>query len=178
MPKSKATPKTKSRKANILFPGRPNYTGPTKGWFGLLHHDTLAETSHNVNERVDYIKRNKPKREISIRLHNLIYLGGCDAAGRLAPLDAGYESKRAALITDYDSKCAALYAGYSSKLAALDADYSSMRAPLDADYSSKLAPLDADYKSKRAALDAEILCYIRKHIPDCAWDENKKELQF
>ena len=108
---------------NTLFPGRPNYTGPTKGWFGLLHHDTLAETSHNVNERVDYIKRNKRKREISIRLHNLIYLGGCDAADRLAPLDA-------------------------------------------------------DYKSKRAALDAEILCYIREHIPDCAWDDEEEELQF
>ena len=151
MPKSKPV-------SNILFPGRPNYTGPTQGCFGLLHHSVLFETSYNVNERVDYIKRNKPEREISIRLHNLIYLGGCDAVAVNAR--------------------AALYADYESKRAALDADYSSMRAPLDADYSSKLAPLDADYKSKRAALDAEILCYIRKHIPDCAWDENKKELQF
>ena len=67
---------------------------------------------------------------------------------------------------------------YESKRAALLADYDSKRAALDADYDSKLAPLDADYKSKRAALDAEILCYIRKHIPDCAWDGEKKELQF
>ena len=140
MPKSKPV-------SNILFPGRPNYTGPTKGWFGLLHHSVLFETSHNVNERVDYIKRNKPKREIPIRLHNLIYLGGCDAVAVNA---------RAALDADYKSKLAALYA-----------DYKSMRAPLI-----------TDYKSKRAALDAEILCYIGKHIPDCAWDENKKELQF
>ena len=119
---------------NTLFPGRADYTGPTKGWFGLLHHDTLIETSHNVNERIDYIKRYKSKREVPIRLHNLIYLGGCDAVNALAPLDA-----------DYDSKVAALY---------------------------------ADYSSKFAALHAEILCYIRKHIPDCAWDGEKEELQF
>ena len=61
---------------------------------------------------------------------------------------------------------------------AIGADYDSKRAALYADYDSKLAALDADYASKSAALDAKILCYIRKHIPDCAWDENKKELQF
>ena len=149
MPKSKPV-------SNILFPGRADYTGPTKGWFGLLHHSVLFETSHNVNERIDYIKRNKPKREISIRLHNLIYLGGCDAAGRLAPLIADYNSKLAALLADYDSKCAALLA----------------------DYNSKCAPLDADYSSKRAPLDAEVLCYIKKHIPDCAWYEENKKLHF
>ena len=59
---------------NTLFPGRPNYTGPTKGYFGLLHHDQLFEWSDNVLERVAYVKKNKPIAEQAIRLHNMIYI--------------------------------------------------------------------------------------------------------
>ena len=57
---------------NTLFPGRPNYTGPTKGWFGFLHHEQLCEQSHDVNERIHYVMRKKPKNEVAIRLHNMI----------------------------------------------------------------------------------------------------------
>ena len=108
---------------NKLFPGRPNYTGPMKGWFGLLHHSVLCEESHNVMERVEYVKNNKPEREIAIRLHNMIYI-----------------------------------------------------SPAVCDVPAKCAPLDDDYWAKRDALDAEILSYIKKHIPDCAW--NGEELDF
>lgn len=83
--------------SNILFPGRPDYTGPTTGSFGLLHHAILCEHSHDVMERVDYVKREKPKNEIAIRLHNMIYLGGCDAAAKCDPLDAEYRAKRTTL---------------------------------------------------------------------------------
>ena len=88
---------------NTLFPGRPDYIGPTSGTFGLLHHEVLCESSHDVMERVDYIKKHKPKNEVAVRLHNLIYLGGCEAA------------------TDYRTKCAPLYADYEAKCAPLDA---------------------------------------------------------
>ena len=133
---------------NTLFPGRYNYTGPTKGWFAFLHHEQLCEESHDVNERLDYVKREKPKNEVAIRLHNMIYLGGCEAI-----------AKRAALDADYEAKCAPL-----------DADYEAKRAPLYADYEAKRAALYADYEAKCAALDAQIIAYIRVHIPDCAWD--------
>ena len=73
---------------NVLFPGRPDYTGPTTGIFGLLHHEELAESSHDVMERVAYVKANKPANEVAIRLHNMIYLGDCPAAHRRAPLYA------------------------------------------------------------------------------------------
>ena len=126
---------------NTLFPGRPDYIGPTSGTFGLLHHEVLCESSHDVMERVDYIKKHKPKNEVAVRLHNLIYLGGCEAA------------------TDYKAKCDALYADYKAK-----------RDALYADYEAKRDALDADYVAKRAALDAQIIAYIRVHIPDCAWD--------
>ena len=106
---------------NTLFPGRYNYTGPTKGWFAFLHHEQLCEESHDVNERLDYVKREKPKNEVAIRLHNMIYLGGCEAI-----------AKRAALDADYEAKCAPLYADYKAKCAPLDADYKAKCAPLDA----------------------------------------------
>ena len=86
---------------NTLFPGRYNYTGPTKGWFAFLHHEQLCEESHDVNERLDYVKREKPKNEVAIRLHNMIYLGGCEAIAKLAPLDADYKAKLAPLDADY-----------------------------------------------------------------------------
>lgn len=73
---------------NALFPGRPGYTGPTSGDFGLLHHDVLAESSHDVIERVTYVRREKPANEVAIRLHNMIFLGGCPAAAERAALYA------------------------------------------------------------------------------------------
>lgn len=60
---------------NVLFPARPSYLGPGKGHFGLLHHEVLFEPSHDVKERVDYVRRAKPYQEVTIRLHNMIYLG-------------------------------------------------------------------------------------------------------
>ena len=63
---------------NTLFPGRDNYIGPMLGWFGFLHHATLFEHSSYVHERVEYIRIYKPKHEIAIRLHNMIYWGDCD----------------------------------------------------------------------------------------------------
>ncbi len=59
---------------NRTYPGRPNYEGPVQGIFGLLHHSVLAEWSHNVMERVEYVKKAKPKHEVDIRLWNMCYL--------------------------------------------------------------------------------------------------------
>ena len=111
---------------NTLFPGRPDYTGPASGVFGLLHHETLVETSHDVNERIAYVKRAKPKHEVAIRLYNMIYLGNCKAAVKYDVLTADYAAKRGAL---YDN-----------------------------------------YEAKRAPLAIKVTAYIRKHIPDTAWN--------
>lgn len=77
---------------NKLFPGRPDYTGPTEGYFAFLHHDVLFEKSHNVAERVAYVKAEKPERKRKIRLHNMLYL-----PFMTSPLLADYEAKRALL---------------------------------------------------------------------------------
>ncbi|MDZ4250410.1 MAG: hypothetical protein U0990_10005 [Candidatus Nanopelagicales bacterium] len=159
-----------SKMINTLFPGRPDYVGPTSGIFGLLHHDVLIEDSHDVMERVAYVRREKPKREIAVRLHNMIYLSGCNTVLSRAPLYADYRAKCAPLYADYRAKCAPLDADYDAKCAPLDADYDAKCATLYADYDAKCAPLYADYRAKCAPLDAEILIYIKAHIPDCAWD--------
>jgi hypothetical protein len=166
---------------NTLFPGRDNYTGPTKGWFAFLHHEQLCEESHDVNERLDYVKREKPKNEVVIRLHNMIYLGGCEVIVKHALLDADHKAKCALLGADFEAKRAPLDADFEAKHALLDADFEAKRAPLDAgyrakrallhaDYAVKRALLCADYAAKRAPLYAEILAYIKSNIPDCAWD--------
>ena len=107
---------------NTLFPGRDNYTGPTKGWFAFLHHEQLCEESHDVNERLDYVKREKPKNEVVIRLHNMIYLGGCEVIIKRALLDADHKAKSALLDADYEVKRALLCADYAAKRAPLDAE--------------------------------------------------------
>jgi uncharacterized protein YdeI (YjbR/CyaY-like superfamily) len=40
----------------------------TKGMFWHVHHDVLLEYSHDINERVAYIKAKKPKEEVPLRL--------------------------------------------------------------------------------------------------------------
>jgi len=107
---------------NILFPGRPDYTGPTTGVFFAVHHDRICEHSYDIMNRVRYIKKYKAKNEIEIRLHNLMYLGGCEAAAKRAQLDADYLAKCAQLDADYDAECEALYADYEAKCAPLDAE--------------------------------------------------------
>ena len=43
----------------------------TKGMFWHIHHDVLVEWSDNIQERIDYIKKEKPENEIETRLHLL-----------------------------------------------------------------------------------------------------------
>ena len=96
---------------NILFPGRPKYTGPITGLFGLLHHERLCEFSHDVNERIAYVRREKAAAEIVIRLHNMIYLG--DYKVKFAVLAAAYHPKfarRVSLKAAYYTKSNPVYA--------------------------------------------------------------------
>ena len=68
-------PKTPKSSANILFPGLPNYTGPVKGYFTVLHHEaTIIEWSDDVMERIEYILHNKDANEVDIRLRHIVYL--------------------------------------------------------------------------------------------------------
>lgn len=71
----------KAAPRNKLFPGRDNYTGPANGWFAMLHHEQLFEHTDfgggysSVQDRVSYVKSEKPSRELPVRLKNMMYLG-------------------------------------------------------------------------------------------------------
>ena len=162
---------------NVLFPGRPNYTGPTSGWFGLLHHSELFETSHNVQERIAYVKANKPDREVSLRLHNMVYLGAiastCDKRDALDAHWQACQAKRDALYADYRAKRDTLDAHWQAKHAPLYADYLAKRDALYARWQAKRDVRYAHWQAKRAPLDAEVLAYILSVMPDCAWNGKK-----
>ena len=144
---------TKVAETNTKFPGRPDYTGPTVGWFGLLHHRKLFEFSHNIMERVDYVRREKFKSEVATRLWNMIYID---------PVDCHAPAKHTPLVADYGARYRAAY--YGAKICP------------GADLAVKSAELYADYEVKNALLEGEIVAYIRSQIPDCAW--NGKTLVF
>src|ERR1035437_10124714 len=165
---------------NKLFPGRPDYTGPTKGWFGLLHHDELVEHSWDVTERVRYVRNIKPTKEVGIRLHNMIYLGGCktvvkrdalanDTAAKLSTINAGWNVNRRALSTEHTKEAGLLYSldtDHTIKLNAIDTDYAAKCDALAVTYSVKRIANYADFTTKRNVLDVEILAYIKTYIPD------------
>ena len=44
-------------------PTKPKYT-----YYWHIHHDTLCEGTYNIKERIAYIKKHKPKKEIPTRL--------------------------------------------------------------------------------------------------------------
>lgn len=43
----------------------------TRGFFWHIHHDKLLEWSSNIEERIEYIKKNKPANEQELRLRLL-----------------------------------------------------------------------------------------------------------
>lgn len=76
MPKIKRKTKKRTPRPNMLFPGRPAYQGPQRGWFAFVHHGKLFErATEDIDNRVEYVKTQKPREEISTRLSHIMYLG-------------------------------------------------------------------------------------------------------
>ena len=48
---------------NTTHPLKPNYTGPTQGWFVFIHHGVILEYSADILERVSCVKSDKPAHE-------------------------------------------------------------------------------------------------------------------
>ena len=115
---------------NTLYPGKPDYTGPTSGYFTLLHHEgPLIEWSDNVMERIMYINNYKPASEREIRKAHIIYLDPSIIDG-----------------SNYEAKCATLYAHYEAKRTTLYADYEAKRATLYAAIVDYIKPLITDFR--------------------------------
>jgi len=138
-------------KINKLYPGRPNYTGPTKGLFGLVHHDTLFEPSHDIMERVNVIKNYKPRDEIKTRLHCLVYLPP-------ERLPSNLNEAAEACVEAWKVYCEAQTDCYKAR---------------KAHYKARKAYYEAQ---KACGLLVEEL--IRELVPNCPWDGKSKRLVF
>jgi len=154
---------------NKLFPGRPNYTGPTAGLFAFLHHCTLYEYSDNVIERINYVKSQKPKDEIELRLHHMLYLDSSDTLiGKAYSFEERYRQKRVQLDNEYEHECARLDSDFQFR--GYNYDYWRQRNTLNAVYRQRVNKLDDDYWRRRALFEKVVLDYINRHIPEHRWN--------
>lgn len=149
---------------NFRFPGRENYEGPTTGMFGLLHHTELCEPSHDVMERVNYVKHEKDPHEIPTRLHNMIWLGDCEAAAQWDVALQTYRANDSTLYCEfYEAKALLLEEAEEAECAiALDA--------LNAKYHADRDTMNAESSAVIRSCESTIHEFIKQHIPDCAWD--------
>lgn len=136
---------------NTLFPGRDNYTGPNTGYFAMLHHTQLFEStesfSDGVRERIRYVRGNKPRKEINVRLSNMMYIGGCSAIGLLEKLE---RVKKAS----------------GERHPAAGSILSDATTRLTWDQRSVLSSAISEYKT---LIVPRVLAYIAEHNPKHAW---------
>ncbi len=175
------------KEPNTLFPGRSDYTGPQRGYFAGVHHDTLFEYSTNIDVRLDYINIEKEEYKRPTYLQNMMHLSfvtdekyaeyerqrtplWAEYQRREAPLRAEYQRQRTPLWAEYQRQRAALQAEYQWQEAALRAEYQRQEAALRAEYQRQKAPLLAEYERQKAALRAE---YERQEAP--LWAEYKRQ---
>ncbi len=78
---------------NTRYPGRPGYTGPRSGYFTLIHHGRIVEYSHDIFERVAYIRTQKALSERACRLHCIVYVRPSELPAEVAK--AGADLKKA-----------------------------------------------------------------------------------
>ena len=88
-------------------------SGPHKGWFTFVHHDSsVIEHSNDIVERIQYIVQEKAVQEIYTRLRHIYFV---DPA-----LGKDYQAKRKLLDEDYQAKSKPLYEDYQAKCKLLD----------------------------------------------------------
>ena len=159
---------TKQAQENLLYPGLPNYVGPKSGYFTLLHHEgPLMEWSHNVMDRIDFIKREKSSIEVPIRLRHIVHY-----AIELTPgsVQKAYTERQKA----YTERLKAEAEWQKAEAEWLKADAEWLKA--DAERLKADAEwLKADAEWLKAEAD-KLLVYFRKHVPDHRWDG--KEIVF
>lgn len=142
-----------TKKPNVLFPGKPHYVGPKKGFFLLLHHELLVEYSHNVKERIEYIKTEKAPHEQSTRLRHIV---------RVLRVPKVLSAKMAAA----DRACYKFGLRQSSK------GYAAAYTAL----CKKRNVVSQAIASWRVDNEQTLTHYLKKHVRNCRW--NGSELVF
>jgi hypothetical protein len=148
-------------KENKMFPGRPNYTGPNEGYFAMLHHTVLFENTNafggGVAERVRYVKRDKPRNEIPIRLYNMLCLNDLPDIMLVRRLE-----KASTVAREHARK-------------ARERDQRNSPTPVFADMEVTYA-IDAAFCEIKKLMEPKVLAYIRQHIPRHAWSVTKNKI--
>jgi hypothetical protein len=126
---------------NRLYPGKPDYRGPKKGYFTLLHHGgPLLEWSDDVMERIAYIIAGKPERERAIRLQHIVF----------------FPKKL------WGKKLQKAYAEWQKA-------YAEWRKAA-AEWQKAAAEWQKAAAERQKAYADKILAYLKKHVKDCRWN--------
>ena len=149
--------------SNTLFPGRPNYTGPTKGHFAFVHHSVLFEHSHDIRERIAHIKAHKPLNERATRLEHLMYLDP-------AQIDfAACEEAWAASEEAWAAYRESLTARGKAWMAHDKAVYSEAWVTCGKGWTAH-HKAGVTYKEAQTAAIPTVLAYVNKHFPGHKWN--------
>jgi hypothetical protein len=176
---------------NTLYPGKPDYTGPSSGYFTLLHHQgSLVEWSHSIHERIEYIRTSKPLHERDIRLQHIVYIPQHMLPEKLQKAYAEYKkakteyqkagTERQKADAEWQKANAEWQKAYNKRQKA-DTEWQKVNTEWQKVY-DKRRKANAEWWKLRAECewrktDADkILSYLHKHVPDCKW--NGKKLSF
>ena len=123
-----------------------------------IHHDTLLEKTSNIQERIDYIKEEKPEAEIPLRLKLMTPV--------LHPekLPARFQKAWEA----YDKAEEASAKAWKAYLKAREACNKALKAYIKA--SEDCIKAREAYDKVREASAAEIEKLHREEHPDCSWN--------
>src|SRR5487761_521313 len=147
-------------------------------YYWHVHHDVLFEVLiEPIANRIDYIKKNKPKKEIKLRLRLLHKVKDTENAlsewkeykNKKAPLLKEHKNKKALLWKEYKNKKAPLLKEYEDKKAQLLKEHKNKKALLWKEYKNKEAPLWKEYEDKKAQL-LKLLKTHKKECPNCLWN--------
>jgi len=161
---------------NTLYPGLPDYTGPTKGLFTLLHHEgPLLEWSDDVMERIKFINEKKPEDERAIRLRHIVFFPEKLRGKKMWKADA----ERQKAYTEWKKAYTEWKKAYAERQKAYTEWKKAYaeRQKADAEWQkayTKWQKADAEWQKayaewKKADAD-KILTYLKKHVKDCKWD--------
>ena len=140
---------------NTRYPGKPDYTGPTKGLFTLLHHEgPLLEWSDDVMQRVKYINEQKPEHERAIRLRHIVFF----------PENLWGEKLQ---------KECAKWRKADAKWRKADAEWwkaDAKRRKADAEWEKADDEWWKECAEWQKAEADKILPYLKQHVEDCKWN--------
>ena len=174
---------------NKLYPGLPDYEGPTSGSFTLLHHNgPLIEWSDDVMERIKHIKTKKKESERPIRLKHIVYVPKGMIPKSVQKADAEWRKADAEW-----QKAEAEWQKAEAEWRKAEAEWRKAEAEwrkADAEWGkaeAKRQKAEAEWgkaEAKRQKAEAEwrkadadkLTAYLHKHVKDCRW--NGKEIVF